>query len=434
MSFFILGIYFAILVAVLLADIKKSFIALVLGTLLFPCCALFVESPAISGQIVFLYAFLLREFLIDGKTFREALFSGPLKLFLFFIVLSYAFTTIFNFSTQNAYYAVRDILDVYGYLLASMIAARKLSWEYVAHKLYWVVFFFCCYGLLEAATNTNLLYKYINMSFPAYDGWYNLNGNISASESWRIRTIITTKHPTALGTLLTTLFLFYVVAYKKDLFPKTKILTLLGLLGVNMIFSGSRTSVFCTMIAMLYLFMKNAKPMVKIICVALAVYSSSYIAGLVVEKYMDNKDGSSIMLRLNQLAYSVQKIRESPVWGNGSNYTAHQIKDEGVRFNDDDEFIGGLESVLFIYMIDRGLLGVFSFYLFWAYFFWYLRKKNKKDKNFIAQIIPLGVILFLSISGLIGNNTGYCMIFLGLFVSNSEDEPKQLESELPIEV
>jgi hypothetical protein len=267
------------------------------------------------------------------------------------------------------------------------------------------------------------------LAFPAYDGWYDLNGSICASEGWRIRTIITTKHPTTLGTLLMILFLFYWNAFQAKALNYGKSVAILFLLGLSVVLSGSRTSLVCVSVALLYSYMKTKGILMKIFFVGMLLFSASYVVNYTVDHLMDNTDGSSIMLRLTQLAYSFEKIQESPVWGNGSNYTAHQIKDEGIRFNDDDEFIGGLESVAFIYMIDRGLFGVLTFYLFWIMAFFYLKKKDVLyEPNRVAlEVMPMGIILFLTMSGLIGNNTSFCFLFLGLYIGCTEKKKMDMK-------
>jgi hypothetical protein len=95
-----------------------------------------------------------------------------------------------------------------------------------------------------------------------------------------------------------------------------------------------------------------------------------------------------------------------------------------VRFNDDDEFIGGLESVAFIYLIDRGILGVLTFYLFWLMVFLYLRKNDAlfEDRKITLELMPMSIILFLTMSGLIGNNTSFCFLFTGLYVGCIEKQ------------
>lgn len=419
MSAIVILVYLSFLAIILVEKTSKAFFALVMGTIFFPCCALFMESPTVSGQIVLLYVFLIRHALAQPNETSDA-FKGPMTIYLLIVIASYFATTALNFTPQNAYYAVRDIVDLYGYFLAALIASKTLSWEELAQKMYIFVLIMCFYGMLEAATHTNLLYKYINLAFPAHDGWYNLEGNINASESFRIRTIITTKHPTTLGNLLMILFLFYWCAYQKKIVPFAKSILVLFVLGINVFLSGSRTSLACVAIALLYSYMKTKGIVLKIIVIGALLFSASYMVNYAIEHFMDSKDGSSIMLRMNQLAFSFEKIKDSPIWGNGSNYTAHQIKDEGVRFDDDDEFIGGLESVAFIYMIDRGLFGVLGFYLFWVAMFVYLvkREKNSENANVTLEILPLGIIMFLTMSGLIGNNTSFCFLFSGLIVGN----------------
>ena len=424
MSAVVFLVYFLILGIIVWENAQKGFIALLLGTMIFPCCALFSESPAISGQIVLLYVYMAKLVLVETHEVKRAIFDGPLKYFLLLIVLSYVITTIFNFNPMNAYYATRDMIDLYCYFIAATVASKNLTMKDVSGSLYWFVLCMCVYGLYEAATDSNIIYKIVNSAFPAYDGFYELDGQIDASEDWRIRTIILTKHPTTLGNLLMILFLFYWNVFQKKSMGFWKNMAILALLGLNVYFSGSRTSLACVGIMLIYTYVKTKGIFTKILFVTALVFSASYMVNYAIDNLMDSKDGSSLMLRMTQLAFSFEKISESPIWGNGSNYTAHEIKDDDVRFNDDNEFIGGLESVAFIYMIDRGLYGVLSFYLFWIMAALYLRKNNElyEPNRVTLEIMPMGIILFLTMSGLIGNNTAFCFLFAGLYIGEVQKD------------
>ena len=56
--------------------------------------------------------------------------------------------------------------------------------------------------------------------------------------------------------------------------------------------------------------------------------------------------------------------------------------------------------------------------------FRYLKNNDKLyEPNKVAlEMMPMGIIMFLTMSGLIGNNTAFCFLFIGLYVGRIEKD------------
>ena len=85
MSYVVLLFFFGLLTYMFLTDTQGRFLALVMGTVLFPTTALLIKNPSVSPQHIFLYAFFIIEFFKDRQNFNKSIFNN---LLLFPIGLS----------------------------------------------------------------------------------------------------------------------------------------------------------------------------------------------------------------------------------------------------------------------------------------------------------------------------------------------------------
>ena len=394
--------------------------ALVMGTILFPTTALFIKNPSISPQHIFLYAYFFIEFFKDRGNFNKSLFKNLLTIPIFFNLVSYVFTAIYNsgFATKDMYYGIRDAIDCLGYIYAAFICGRQVDIQHFAYKLIPFIYIVCFFGIAEILLDDNIPYKLVNEAFPYYDGNRDLSATMSLSQSWRFRTCFTTKHPTAFGTLLMTLFLFYAPLYKKDSPNAQKLGLLILLLALNIFLCGSRTAMVCALFGLCLFFYDKLNIMLKILIAGIIIFSFSAITAIMLENFKTNTDhgGSSLDFRTKQLLFSFATIYNSPILGNGNKYTSHVIfADESRASDSSGNDLGGLESVVFTLLIDRGFLGLFSYYLLLIWMFILLfrfRKRIPKVRNGFGLIA--GGILFLTLSGTIGNSSSFIFLFTGL--------------------
>ena len=438
MSILVLLLFFGILGIIYYGDSQKRFMAFFAGTLLFPNVCLFVKNPSISPQHIILYTFLAIECLKNREEFLRGVFRNPLVIPLGLSVASYTCTALFNggLLSIDMYYGVRDIVDTFGYLIAAYIVGKNNDIHEFAKSIYPFIVICCFFGIIEGLLNANYPYKFINSAFPHYNGLYNLNSDISLGQSWRIRTCFTTKHPTAFGTFLMTMFLFYLPYIKKKVIPFSKLLLILGLLAVNIVMCGSRTALFCTLIGVALYIADRFSILVKIATIGLIILSFTAILGVIADNFKGGQGrGSSIDLRTQQLIFSVLTIEKSPIWGNGNKYASHNLFEENdagqMRVEDSSGTdMGGLESVVFTLLIDRGFVGLISYYLLLFWIFWlFYRYRNRFSERDDAFIIVGAGILFLTLSGSIGNSSAFLFSILGLQLGNFVQEKEKQEDE-----
>ncbi len=420
MSFVVLLFFFGLLAVMFLTDTQSRFLTLVMGTVLFPTTALIIKNPSISPQHVFLYAFFIIEFFKDRENFNKSIFSPLLLVPISISIVSYVFTAIYNsgIASKDMYYGVRDIIDGLGYIYAAFICGRKVDVYEFAQKLIPFAAIVCIFGIIEILLGDNLPYRIINAAFPYYEGSQDLSETMNATQSWRFRSCFTTKHPTAFGTLLMSMFLFYAPYFKKDNPERKKIIIVLALLALNIFLCGSRTAMLCAAFGVCIYGYVKLSPYLKILIAGTVILSSSLIVAFVLDNFKTNTDhgGSSLDFRTTQLLFSVASIYNSPVLGNGNKYTSHVIFGEDSRASDSSgNDLGGLESVIFSLLIDRGFLGLFSYYLLLLWMFILLfRYREKLHRISGGFALVAGGTLFLTLSGTIGNSSSFLFLFTGI--------------------
>ena len=420
MSIVVLLFFFGLLAYMFLTDTQGRFLALVMGTVLFPTTALIIKNPSVSPQHIFLYAFFFIEFFKDRGNFSKSIFNNLLIVPIGISVISYVFTAIYNsgIASKDMYYGIRDVIDCFGYIYAAFICGRQVDVYEFAKKLIPFTIVVCIFGIIEILLSDNYPYKIINAAFPYYEGSRDLNATMNLTEHWRFRTCFTTKHPTSFGTLLMSMFLFYAPYFKKVGVEHKKIILVLALLALNLFLCGSRTAMLCSAFGVgLYIYFK-LKPFMKVLIAGVFIFSFSTMLAILLQNFKTNTEhgGSSLDFRTSQLLFSVATIYNSPILGNGNKYTSHVIFAEDSRASDSSgNDLGGLESIVFSLLIDRGFFGLFSYYLLliWMFvlLFRYREKLHRISGGF--ALIASGS-LFLTLSGTIGNSSSFLFLFTGL--------------------
>ena len=429
-------LFFGILGVIIYGDSKKKFLAFFAGTILFPNVCLFIKNPSISPQHIFLYLYILVEFFQDSKGFNIGLTKHPLRIPLIILIFSYVSTAIFNggIASIDMYYGIRDLVDTFGYIVVAYIVGKKISTDEFAESLMPFVIFICVCGVGECLLNANYPYKLICSAFPSYDGLYNLDTSVSLSQSWRFRSCFTTKHPTAFGTLLMTLFLFYLPYIRRQQLDRPRLYLTLVLLALNIFLCGSRTALVCTVVGVFLLVVDKINIYLKIFTWGMLIFCSTMIMAFMIARFgQSTGSGSSLDFRAQQLIYSVLLIEDKPVFGNGNKFASHNLFEENdkgqVRAEDSQgNDMGGLESVAFTLLIDRGFVGFFSYYLLllWLLIIFYYNRK-RFDRHIGTFVIVISGTVFLTLSGSIGNSSAFIFAILGLELGNIEQEKQKLD-------
>lgn len=427
-------LFLALVFFILQKDAEKKYCALFLGILLFPSCIWIIDKPKLLIQHVFLYTFLCYELALNANIVKDALAKFPLKIPLFLILASFCATilTTQGLKPKEFYALARYILDLYGYLIAAYIVGCRINIESVMKKLYWPLIILGFLGVFEGLAHLNYPYNIICSAFPGYDGFYGLGSAINGSDSWRTRTFLTTTYPTAYGTLLCGIILFYIPNLKQLKLPSTRILLFCAIYAANLYLCGCRTAILCTGLALMFWLIKKWPVLPKIILIGAFCFGTVLYGASVVGHFSQETRGSSLQLRQQQLIFSVVQIANRPLFGNGLSYlTKHIFETDqyGERIRDPE--IMGMESILFPKLINYGFVGLFTYYLFCAWmFFWFYSKRDQHPTAISGYLIIFAVTIFFTLSGNMGNASAYIYLILGLIMGNLVSTQKaQAEKE-----
>lgn len=426
---------FSLVFIIISSDRVNRYVALLCGTILFPLGINFLQSPTFRPMDLFLYGFLVVCLFKEPDDFFEAIRAFPLKIPLFLILTSHFFSVYVNegFSAKQFYACIREFIELYGYLFGAFIVGRRCNYNSYSKKLIYITIGLSILGILEILLQGNYPYTYICRAFPIYTGYYHLEDIVTCIQDWRIRSMITTAHPTALGTLLCGLTVFFTAQVDKVGWKNSKLTLIFVLLAINLFLCGSRTGMLCAALGLFIYFMKDKHLLLRIAIVGIFLMSSTLYINALVDEFSQQGRGSSITLRQQQLLFTLFQIERSPIFGNGVGYTKNvfEYNDDGQVINDAD--IGGLESIIFRSLIDYGFVGLAAYYLFmlWLFILFFIRRKDNSLAS-TGYVLVFSSTLFFTLSGHIGNNTAFIFLLEGLLLGNvyiTQEEHEKIELE-----
>lgn len=418
-------LFFTLLFLVLKGDREQQLLALLLVNILFYINIGLIEKPELTPYQLLPYLFFAKEVFFNFHQFRKQITSFPIKFGLGFILLAYFATTWSNGGNLHDYYeAFRYCFDKYVPIIAVFICAKKVEEKSLVRHLFLFFLIFCGLGFVEYLLNYNYVREAIATAFPStrVPDMFGPAGitNGFGSSGWRTRISITTKHPTVLGAVLSTMFLFSLSYLKvsKNQYNIRKRNFVLFFIAFTAILSGSRTAMGCIGLGFLIYFtisLSFKKKLLAIIIYAIAFYGLSSAATTV---FSQKEGGSSLEMRQQQLLFTVIEFANKPLFGHGLYYTNHTIlasDDEGKRVNFEKEETQGLESIVFYALLDIGLFGILALSIFYGQIFLYFFKHRKECHRQAMQgmLETSMLVLFLILSGEIGRNTEICLLFIG---------------------
>lgn len=432
----VLLLFFALFAFMFLGKKDVAFIWVFVSLVIFPPCIYFMQSPQVSPQQAFLYAFFVLTLGWNRSALFEGIFKHPLRIPLLMLWLSMVVNVILNGDGATGLYnAFRYYMENYAYLIVAFIGGLSYKKIRLEGKWLYPIAGLCILGVIEYVTRNNFIFPIICQAFPYYDGYYDLNSAVSASRMYRSRIFITTTHPTVLGSILCGSLLMLTCRMKDLSWGKGRPWIAWGGLFLLVVLSGSRTALVCSLIGLtLFCFMK-AGIRLKFLIVVILGFGMAWMAPKVMESFDVEGEGSSMSLRQEQMLFSYLQFMKSPLYGNGVRYTSKYVMERDT-YNDrvTDEEIGGLESVVFFQLIDYGLLGFGSYSLLFLFAFIYFFRRRRFSHAQAGLLVTVSFFIFACLSGEIGgNNTfaymlmGYCMGATRIDEEDEEQEEERLE-------
>ncbi len=197
------------------------------------------------------------------------------------------------------------------------------------------------------------------------------------------------------------ILLLHIYAYSRKLESKKVFLLVLGCCLFGIFTCGCRTVLFSAIIGLIcYFAMANTiGRILKITAIAIPLLIFSYEFIPYFNKQVDSMmtmfdeketmGGSSIESRMLQYAAVGYYIQDDMMFGRGIGFYSIDLNGSAAASERVDGDLQGLEGVTSSYLLERGIVGLALYLLFWLWMFFYFRRK----KNVAPKLVALGCSL-----------------------------------------
>ena len=218
------------------------------------------------------------------------------------------------------------------------------------------------------------------------------------------------RHPLSLGQYMLVLLPLFLMKgkYFSNLFFSFLICVLIILSGSRGAMAPMALVLFISMIKSSHIDLRKLVVILTVIVIAISSIPDQqwekftdkvepFVAGLAFwddEKQEDNDvSGSSMEMRFNQIDAAFEEISANPIFGRGYGYRDYWI----YMHNDLHPELLGFESVLLLYLVERGWIGLI-FFFFMAYFIFRMCK-NETISTITVLLVFVGYLTSITMTG-----------------------------------
>lgn len=343
--------------------------------------------PVMRGMNVTTLFIYLLFFYSLYKNGTKAFLSFPFLVPFAFCIGSYLISAVFGYKIAlsvakwiEQYILVLDIWALY--------KPTKRNNKFLFYSLMGYLLLLDVYAVLESISFENPFLDYLRSSgidIPQQGAHYVRYG-FYRSQSLTVWTSIM-----AIASGLGAVFLAYSF-FEKILKPSILLYVVWAFCLIGVFISGTRSAMLVTAISAMC-FLKRLINIKYIIILSVVGYVALMLTGDFFSEVADsfvNSDeagGSSVEQRGLQFLVAYRYWMNAPIFGNGLEFTNILVaQDIGLL---------GAESIVFRLMLDRGLVGAFSFVFLYGYSCWILSKKGLSGLSFILVGFAFGKIISL---------------------------------------
>jgi hypothetical protein len=296
--------------------------------------------------------------------------------------------------------------------------------------LYYTLFIISIYGAFNFIAQTNPYYEFVIDNF-FQGGETDLNTRLKVLDvsQDRYRSISTFSSTFNYGYVSTLFALLYFHWF--SVFNKRKIIFIgffLGLIGTVLCFSRT-VLLACFFSILIYMLMSfKLSKMFYWLFMSIILFGIAYSTIPVVQNNVNNvldifitggeqTSGSSIQMRQVQTLVAIHYFTQQPIRGNGYDYINNELgwgdRDNAIL----DSNMAGFESILYVWLIEQGLIGLVTKLLFFIsiiIFFWKKRLTHIKLSGIGLSIISL-FLMFAIGTGALGA-WPLTMLFTGVLI------------------
>lgn len=418
---------------------------LVLGTVVFPLVSV-PFLPLQNANFVLPLSFLLSECNNISKLIRNSKRKIVWKLtgiaLLLDVITIIVSPHLHQFNDIRIFVQSDLFFRYFALLYAFWAFSSETSIKPVLQLTFWGMIVLTTFGVINYITKSADFVSAM-MSGVGQTG-IGATGNEAGSifaERDRFRVQAMFLNPFDYGYVCILMLILHIYGYVKKYESKRNfwIVTACAIFGV--VFCGCRTNIFCCLVGVSIFFLLAFKlgKSIKVSLMLVAIGSICYFYVPSVQETVDNMmtmfdknsdvSGSSVELRTVQYAAVLNHIQDKPLFGCGYRYFWIDMGwGQGKEYLLDRR-LAGLEGVVMSYLLERGFVGLFLYFLFYITIFVYFIKKRK----YAPQTIAFGVsvlCVYLSFANMTGElNSVYPTILLLGYVFSVVDY-NQLKSTI----
>lgn len=268
------------------------------------------------------------------------------------------------------------------------------------------------FAILNYITKQSIFINEILSGINVTDVMENAGNKYTYEDRFRVQAMFAS--PFDYGYICIILFLLNWYGYSKSLINKRQFYINIVCCIFGIITCGCRTNILCAIIgALTYtLFAFKTSKKLKYIVIglllgAIGISTSPLLQSKITEMLTifdtnnTNISGSSIELRLAQYAAVLFHIKNHELFGRGLDYFNIDMGwGEGREFLVDED-LAGLEGVLMNHLLERGIIGVIFYLLFYISLLVFAYRKRSLDKTTTALTIAV-LIVYLTFSNMTG--------------------------------
>lgn len=381
-----------------------------------------------------LYSLLFSEFLFYNR-FYQNWNTFPLKTITILLILGSIVVGMFDSRLPlfwKFYFSFKDIIETYFILFLGYFTIRqKEDCIHLVKPIIIISIIIGVYGLFNFITLTNPYYRFvIDNFFTGGDADLTSRLNILNTNRERFRATSTFNSPFNYGYIsaLLTLILLHWQREQRNKF----LITALFCTIIGIFLSNSRTVLFAGTISIViyiistYKLSKKISLSIFIFLIAISSYTVIPVVKQNIDNTLDifqtggeNTKGSSVEMRMLQLAGAYSYFSQNPLIGNGYNYIYKELG-WGDRDNATlDSNMFGFESIIYSLLIEQGIIGLVTKLLFFISLITYFIKQKRllinKDLSSLGISLTTLFLLFSIGTGALGA-WPLTMISLGVII------------------
>lgn len=352
----------------------------------YPLCLLFTTLPLVSvGKIHIGLSFSIFIVIIIVSLYKSYRYinKNPLLTPIKLIVCGYLLSWLFGAERSSIYPLTSAIVTTIIPLFIFPFIERKQDVYCFIKCMCLVLLASVLYALVEFSLGKNVWMYWLQSQTSAtifHDHIDNIRFGYGRCNSFF-------DFPIPFGDVCAIFFsflLFYKYSYIELKINGRYIIILMGLMLVGLILSNSRAPVMAFFVGILhYPMFRNTKKflfaVLFVITIIIIAHNSIFLIvdSLFGDNYAD-VSGSSSSMRINQFAICLDQFLKYPYFGGGLNrmeYLQGALKGEGLY---------GGESILFILMVNQGLVGIIPYFLAFFYMVKVFKKEQRRFPLFLS--------------------------------------------------